>query len=128
MSNNSFTYEKPDEKAFLITLVKYLEMKGEKRIADLVKDAKCSIKPSSTFSRRRWNAVWTTIHFYVPIDKLENVNEEIKQKLCKICDEIMPDEVGFDVMEVAFSPLLITSQTEEMLRSDLEKVIQNDTS
>lgn len=123
MSNNDFTYEKPDEKEFLTTLVKYLkEVKGERELAYLLNDAKCSIRPSRDFSRRRWNALWTTVHFYVPIDKLSRIDDEMKEKLRKICDEIMPDEIGFDVMEVTFSPLLVTSQTEETLRNDLEGI------
>ena len=122
MSNDDFTYESPDEKAYFNTLVKYLRTKGENEIIDLLKGAKCSIQSSSTFSRRRWNAVWTTIYFYVPIDKLEFANEEIKQKLTKICDGIMPAEVGFDVMDVEFSPLIAESYTEETLIGDLEDI------
>ena len=122
MSNDDFTHESPDEKAYFNTLVKYLRTKGENEIIDLLKGAKCSIRSSSTFSRRRWNAVRTTIYFYVPIDKLEFADEEIKQKLTKICDVIMPAEVGFDVMDVEFSPLIAESYTEETLIGDLEDI------
>ena len=124
MSNDDFTYESPDEKVYFNILVKYLKTKGKNEIVDLFKGAKCSIRSSSTFSRRRWNAVCTTICFYIPINKLRFADEEIKQKLTRICDSIMPDEVGFDVMDIEFLPLMEGGSIEETLIDDLENITQ----
>jgi hypothetical protein len=129
MSDN-FTYEEPDEKAYFKTLLEYLRIKGESEIVDLLKGAKCAIQSSSTFSKRRWNAMWTIIYFYVPISKLELVNEEIKRKLIGFCVDIMPAEVGFDVMDIEFSPLMESIEdlseinTQETLIEDLENISQ----
>lgn len=128
--SDDFTYEKPDEKAYFDTLVRYLGIKEENEIVDLLKGAKCAIQSSSTFSKRRWNAMWTIIYFYVPINKLELVNEEIKRKLIGFCVDIMPAEVGFDVMDIEFSPLMESIEglseinTQETLIEDLENITQ----
>lgn len=122
MVNDDFTYEKPNEQYYFNTLVKYLNLKREKEIVDLLKGAKCTIQTSSRFSEKRWNATWTTIYFYISIDKLDSVNEDIKQKLTNICDSIMPIELGFDVMNVKFSPLITETESQGSLTENLEDV------
>ena len=122
MSDNEFTYQKPDDQAFLDTLIEYLRFKGEKEIADLLEGSKCNIESSGTFSYQRWNAYWTKIHFYIPVRKLSLVNEGIRRKLVEICDGIMPAEAGFDVMEVEFSPIISEIKTKQTLIEDLEDI------
>lgn len=122
MTDTEFTYEKPDEQAFLATLIQYLKFKGEKEIADLLEDSKCKIESSGSFSYQRWNGRWTGITFYVPVHKLVLVNEEIKRKLREFCDEIIPAEVGFDVMEIQFTPRITATVNKKTLFEDLEEV------
>lgn len=122
MSEDRFTYQKPDAQAFLDTLVKYLRMKSIKEIVDLLEGARCNIQSSSTFSKKRWDAYWTTIRFSIPVQKLKSVNKETKQKLIEICDKIMPAEAGLDVMDVEFSPLIPETETRPTLIKDLEKI------
>jgi hypothetical protein len=122
---SDFTYEPPDEKAYLDTLIRYLKKDGENDIADLLKGARCSIQASSSFSKVRWNACWTTIYFYLPMDKFELVSEDMKRKLIGFCDAIMPREVGFDVMHVEISPFIESVseiKTAETLIEDLDSV------
>ena len=120
MPNDDFTYQKPDDQAFLVTLIECLKSKNEKELLGLLEGARCSIESSSSFSYKRWNGLWTAIHFYVPIHKLKLVNKDIEQKLIAICDWLMPAEVGFDVMAVEFSPLIPESVTQQTLIEDLE--------
>jgi len=125
MSNSDFTYEKPNEEAFFDTLIKYLRMVGEQEIANILWGSKCRIQASGTFSRERWNAMWTAIHFYIPIGKLPLVNDDIAGKLIEICNEIMPVDVGFDVMEVEFSPLIPEHETQKVqveAAKDVDKI------
>lgn len=122
MSDSEFTYEKPDEQDFLDTLIDYLKFQKEKEIADLLEGAQCMIESTSTFSYQRWNGYWTKIHFYIPVSKLRLVNEDIKRKLIDICDGIMPVEVGFDVMDVEFSPMISKSKTRQMLVENLDDI------
>lgn len=60
------------------------------------------------------------------MNKFESVDEEMKGKLIKFCDDIMPREVGFDVMEVQVSPLIESSEIElvETLLGDLDSVTE----
>ena len=92
-----FTYKAPDENNYLIALIKYLKHHKENTIASILEGSRCKILDSSQFSRKRWNRMYTEILFEVPFNKLDLVTDEIKNKLIKFCDDIMPKDVGFDV-------------------------------
>ncbi len=115
-----FTYKAPDENNYLIALIKYLKHHKENTITSILDGSKCKILDSSQFSRRRWNGVQTEILFEVPFDKLELVTDEIKSKLIKFCDYIMPKDVGFDVMSIDFKPRLDVEEKLDII-SDLDK-------
>ncbi|MHA1267995.1 MAG: hypothetical protein ACTSRS_22425 [Candidatus Helarchaeota archaeon] len=105
MSEN-FTYISPKPNKYLKALLKLLEAKGETTLFGLIKHSQCVIGQSSSFSRVRWDAVYTTIHFSVPVDDfdLKSFDDENKSKLIRYCDLVMPKEIGFDVMNVEISP------------------------
>lgn len=105
MSDN-FTYDPPDNERYFSAIVRYLDSTGDAKIADIIRGYSCSIRHSSNFSRKRWNAVFTEIIFYIPVDKLRDVTPEMKNELRLVCDRIMPPEAGLDVMVVDFSPIL----------------------
>jgi hypothetical protein len=119
----SWTYEKPDAQAYLHTLVKYLEQKGERQIADLLRDSKCVIHDSGSFSGDRWNAHYTTVNFYVPLDKLEYATQETAEKLVPFCKKIMPEPAGLDVKHIEFSPLLESVQAIDMAVTEIENIV-----
>ena len=106
MTSFDYTYKKPDEEKYVHGLVAYLTSKGENAIADLLRGSKCTIQPSSTYSRSRGFVYQTSVYFQILPDKLASVTDEIRQKLAKFCDDTMPNEVGFEVVEVDFSPFL----------------------
>jgi len=110
MGTQGFTYQKPNERSYLLGVIKVLELDGEAQIADMLKAARCAIRDTTTFSRKRWDAYWTSIDFAVPIAKLVSLDENTKQKLIDACSRTMPAEVGFDVMDVTVSPLLTKEQ------------------
>ncbi len=116
----NFTYEAPNENNYLIVLIKYLKHHKENAVASILEGSKCKILNSSQFSGRRWNNMQTEILFEVPFDKLELVTDEIKSKLINFCDEIMPKDVGFDVMSVDFKPRLDAEEKLDVI-SDLDK-------
>jgi uncharacterized protein (TIGR02391 family) len=101
-----YTYKKPDEEEYLDGLTMYLASKGENVIADLLKGAKCTIQPWSTYSESRGFVYRTSIYFQIPPDRLPSVTDEMKQKLTKFCNDTMPKDAGFEIVEVDFSPLL----------------------
>ncbi len=89
----------------------------------MLEGAECRIQESSSFSRKRWDAYSTTINFRIPVHKLKLVNESIKQELINICKELMPLEVGFDVMNVDFSPIISKVETPQTLIKTLEETV-----
>jgi len=122
MVSGGFTYEKPDENAFFSILLKYLRAEGEEKIADLLAGARCVINPAGfSFSRKRWNAIWTSVRFYVPIERLSLVNDEMKKKLRSYCDKLMPAEAGYDVMKVEFAPSISDDEARESLVESLDQ-------
>ena len=122
---NDFTYEKPDEKAFLGTLIKYLRFKGETEIAGLTQGSQCQIETSSSYSYQRWDALWTRVVFYVPVEKLEKVNDEIKVRLVGFCNDVIPANAGLDIMKVEFAPLILKVEDSRTLIEDLELTISS---
>ena len=120
--SESFTYEPPDADLYFQTLVKYLKFKKESQLVDLLTGGKCVISSSGAFSRKRWNAYYTTVDFYIPIERFVLVNDEVKRKLIDACACIMPPEVGFDVMDVRFSPLIEEASFEKALGRDFDQI------
>lgn len=111
MGEAKYTYEKPDDRAFHKTLVAYLEYKGEKPLAKLLSGAKCTIVTTSSFSYKRWNTYRAGVRFYVPVTKLKKLPRRASQKLIPFCQEVMPAEAGYEIMEVEFSPLLESAES-----------------
>lgn len=106
MAECDYKYEKPDERQYLKGLIEYLKLKEENEIVDILKISRCVIKTSTTFSRMRWNAHSAKIIFRVPIDNLKIIINKPKEKLIEYCDRIMPDELGYDVVDIDFLPLI----------------------
>jgi len=123
MSDN-FTYESPNPEKYLQALLKFLKAKGETDLYELLKGSSCEIDASSSYSRIRWNALYTTIYFHVPTDdfNLSNIDDKSKSRLIGFCDSIMPKNVGYDVMHVEFSPSIDNEFTDKKsLEDDLEE-------
>jgi hypothetical protein len=101
--------------------MKYLRLRGHKELYDLLVGARCGISTSTSFSRKRWNALWTEIRFYIPVEKLQQVSDTTSESLAEICDKIMPVEAGLDVMKVEFAPLITQYGDEVNLVGSLEE-------
>jgi len=117
-----FTYEKPDDTKYHQSLIKYLQMTNESELLDIVRRAKCSISPSNTFSKQRWNAKRTEIIFYVSAEVLKQIDEMLKYRLAAFCDKVMPKEIGFDVMSVDFVPGMEGDLDVKTLEDDLVEI------
>lgn len=120
---SDFTYQAPDNEKYLRVLLKLLESKWELGLAHILKDSRCVIDSSGSFSRNRWNAMYTTIYFYVPYDTDIDIDESSKQDLIKYCDAVMPKNIGFDVMNVEISTDIESEfQNEKTLEDDIEEL------
>lgn len=123
---SDFTYKIPNEENFLRAVLINLKQKGHDDIASLLEGSKCTISHAGQFSRKRWDAYWTTIHFDIPMNKYEEVmsqiTEEIREIIRTICDEVMPMKSGLDVMGVKFSLSLEDVPRKKDLMTDLKKI------
>ena len=70
---SEFTYEIPNEERFLKAILLNLKLRGHEEIVSLLSGSKCIIIHGNQFSRKRWNAFWTTIHFEIPIKSYEEI-------------------------------------------------------
>jgi hypothetical protein len=123
MSDN-FTYAPPDPKRYLQALLKLLRAKGETKLYALLKDSKCAFDASSSYSRVRWNAIYTTVYFYIPVESFDvlDLDDDSRSRLIGYCDTIMPKDVGYDVLHVELSPSLDSEDLERhSLESDLNE-------
>jgi len=121
---SEFTYQAPDEKAYHKAVLLALAKAGHNDLRDVLTRAKCSIDISGTFSRRRWNGMYTSVIFQVPMKEYELlvIEEEGKEILRSICDMVMPQDAGLDVMHVDVAPSLESIEDTISLEQDLQQV------
>lgn len=101
-----FSHQVPDERAFLHTVQIYLEARGQTEIAALLQGATCSIAPSSSYSGNRWNALATTVLFYVPKERLAAFSGTIRRALWLAADAVMPKSAGLEIEGIDVAPFL----------------------
>jgi hypothetical protein len=122
MSEN-FTFKAPDPNIYLKGVITLLRSKKETQIADDLVSCKCEISSGGQYSRRRWNAIYTTVILYVPVSKLETFSSEYVHKvILDACDAVMPKNTGYDVMEIEVAPSLDEFSDDPTLSVDLEKI------
>ena len=125
---SDFSYEIPNEDRYLRAVIINLTQKGHDDVASLLEGSKCTITHGGQFSRRRWNAMWTTVHLDITIDRYEEVmrhiTEEVKETIRTVCDEVMPPRSGLDVMGVKFSLSLEDVPREKDLMTDLKRITE----
>lgn len=122
-----FTYEIPDEEKFLWAVVMRIKIKGNPELASLLSESKCSITTSSDYSKKRWNAYYTTVDFAVPLNNYEKalakISGEYKEIVKETCNEVMPPKVGYDVMDVTVSISLEDRLQKADTLEDLKDII-----
>jgi hypothetical protein len=101
-----FSHQVPDERAFLHTLQIYLEGRGQGEIAALLQGGTCSITPSSSYSSNRWNALSTTVMFYVPGERLADFSGKVRRALWLAADAVIPKNAGLDIEGIDVAPFL----------------------
>jgi hypothetical protein len=121
--DGEFSYKIPDVGKYLTGIIAYLRYKNETQISDLLKRCRCNISTSTQFSHKRWNAYYTVIHFYVPIEMLDSFTSSVQEKILNACDAVMPKSAGYDVMDIKFSPSLENIPVEQSLSEDLDQIV-----
>lgn len=120
---SEFTYQPPNENVYHKAVLLALSKAGQTSLRDALARAKCTINASGTYSRSRWNAVYTSVTFQILMKEYESIviGEEEKRVLIGICDKVMPPDAGLDVMNVSITPLL-EDEEEHTLEQDLGQV------
>lgn len=125
---SDFTYQLPFTEEKLLTGIIYMLKKENKYdTVNLLKGANVKIEDGG-FSHYsggggRWNAYAAYITFYVNPANIDLLDvDETKSLLRRICDELIPPDVGFDIKSVSFTlDLTKDFELEDDLILDLEK-------
>lgn len=124
-----FTYEIPDERAYFKAVVDIAKNDPtHKRINlyNIIKDGYCEISAGSSYSQKRWNAMATTVNFYIPQSQFSANSSNLptlKTTLKSICSAVMPPSAGYDILDVNISPVL-DSDNDNLLNDVIETVNQ----
>lgn len=120
---SEFTYQPPNENIYHKAVLLALARAGQTTLRDALARAKCTVNTTGTYSRSRWNAVWTSVIFQIPMKEYEStiIGDDEKRILIGICDKVMPPDAGLDVMDVSITPLL-ESEENRTLEQDLGQV------
>ena len=105
---SDFTYTPPDENKFYKAILIALARSRHPNLCEILKKAKCRINVGGTYSHSRWNALYTSVVFQIPMGQYESlsIDDEDKSILKDICNNVMPPEAGLEVMHVDITPLL----------------------
>lgn len=136
---SDFTYSLP------FTLEKYrsgiittLKRKGHHELAQLLDGCQIQLDERGLSyyynNTGRWDATAVVILIYVGLDKIDRLDRFPKSMFTRICDELIPADVGFDVKTVEFLPnlqdeglnkesvLTLPDRQEETLRTLLDDI------
>jgi hypothetical protein len=122
---DQFTYKRPDSVSYLKAVLAVLKKKGYIQLHEQLAGARCAIETAGSYSGRRWDAEYTTVVLEMPVDEFDRFdsgNAKTKQVLLDICNEVMPAQLGLDVMEVRFVPLLNAGDETDVLDEDLLQI------
>lgn len=109
---SDFSYELPDDKEFFNAVMTVLKLDPKYKgygYYSILCDGYCEIFASSTYSQKRWDAMYTTVNFYVSQDVFAShapYLSEIKDTLLNVCQSVMPPNAGYDIMKINISPSL----------------------
>ncbi len=128
-----FTYKLPDSSSFLEALLVLLREKCNYTIAYWLSESKLSLTSTGTFSRYKkgkiWNAYETIADFALSrfeyLDLIKYFKEEEIELVKLRCNEVMPQDAGYEVTEVKLS---ISMEGEKQTRDamqDIKKITKN---
>lgn len=106
----NYTYEIPiSMEDFFNGLLIQLQVEENIQLVNLLRQGRCSIEDSGTYSpyfstgNRRSDAIGVHIKLYVNPNNIGLLNtDENKEIIRNVCDDLIPAEVGFDVISVRF--------------------------
>lgn len=130
VKNMDFTHDLPDSGAFFKTLKALLISKKEDKLHDIIKYSNFNLASDGQYSHYhgggRWNAFAAIATFTLPVAKMGEIDDQMKNRLKIYCTEIIPPEAGFDVTSVVISPKILSDEGDSIsLEDDLAEITDN---
>ena len=122
-----FTYESPESKKFIHTLIKYLQQIDKDEIATLLTRSSYEVFSNGCHSKRRWNELDAEVRFLVPVDYIKKFTKEVKKDLLDAVHQVFPSEVGFFISELEIIPMLEEPPDDERSLSNSASLVSNGT-
>lgn len=126
---SGFSYECPNNKDFysVIKAVVNSQYSYDEDLCELVNAGYCDFYGTTDYSQKRWDAFYAEVHFYIPISIYSKHNsikiEIIKHALLDICKQVLPSELGYDIMKVSISPNFASGLQKDAL-AEIKDVIE----
>ncbi|MGD0644319.1 MAG: hypothetical protein ABSA75_05375 [Candidatus Bathyarchaeia archaeon] len=128
-----FTYKLPDSSSFLEALLILLREKDNYTIAYWLSETKLSLSSTGTFSRYKkgkiWNAYETIADFAISrfeyLDLIKYFKEEEMEIVKLRCNEVMPQDSGYEVTEVKLSISVEAKKQARDAMQDIKKINKN---
>ncbi|MBD5397763.1 hypothetical protein HDR62_06520 [bacterium] len=117
-----FTYKLPDNNAFnevirAAALSMPMLQENRKKIQRLLDVGQCEIIDTGKFSGRRWDARGANVNIFVPLNMYPEFGNDaiMKSSLLRICEQVLPASVGFDIVDVSISPQLNSGESRDAI-------------
>lgn len=108
-----FTYKLPNNEAFynamkIIALSMNMPQDEKDKLQRFLDVGCCEITNTGNFSEKRWNAYNANVNIFIPLDRYAEFGNDVflKSIILRACEQVLPDSVGFDILEVFVSPQL----------------------
>ncbi|MBE9213824.1 hypothetical protein IQ247_14315 [Plectonema cf. radiosum LEGE 06105] len=123
----NFTYEPPESKKFIHSLIKYFRQKYKDELAALLTYSSYEVFSTGRFSNIRWNEYDAILKFYVPIDYIQKFTEQIKKDLLDSSRQFFPSEVGYFISDLEIIPMLEAPPDDESSLSNSASLVSTGT-
>ncbi|GAA0061714.1 Swt1 family HEPN domain-containing protein [Clostridium sp. CTA-1] len=130
---SSYTFSLPfTNEQFFKGILGEIKRNGEAQLYHYLKGARLYIDDLGTSyyvdGSGRWDATGINIKFYVNPIYIENldINDGYKKLLSRICENLIPGEVGYDIKKIVFArDLTVDIDEDDDIMYDLENQIKN---
>ncbi|GAB7015457.1 Swt1 family HEPN domain-containing protein [Methanogenium cariaci] len=125
-----FTYDLPDSGAVFNTLKALLLSKNENKLYEIIINSDFNLASYEQYSRNhgggRWDAFAAIPTFALPVAKMGEIDDQMKNRLKSYLNDIIPPGAGYDVTDVVISPKLVSGEGDSIsLEEDLAEITDN---
>ncbi|GAB1542518.1 hypothetical protein NUACC21_51920 [Scytonema sp. NUACC21] len=103
---SEYTYELPNEAAFMHTLCRYLANQGHMEISNALSRSQCEFSTSGSYTQVIWNTFWVSVHFQVSIDEFPTFTKEVQKILEESTKSLLPPNSGYLLQGITVVPFI----------------------